>query len=405
MNLDAKRPSEIELTDIRSLVDEKEPEGKRLDYKRCLPGSTPEEITEFLKDVSAFANASGGFIIYGIEEEKDKKGNNTGKPGKICGLGEINPDEKILSLKNILRDRIKPQISGIIINSIDINDSNLIVYVYIPASWQAPHMISYKGKQPFYVRTSRGKDPMDVPEIRHSFLASESLFDSIRNFRFKRISMIKNDDTPVVLPGKSKIVIHIIPIEHFMGKEVISSYDYESEVGGINPFKVGSRGTRYCMDGIYSYGPLENEPDSYFLLFRNKSCEAVNSSLINRNYHNTARKCIPHTYESAIICEIESYVSFLSSIGARPPLVVMLSLLNVRGHFMLKGGLQIYPEFAGEEINKEDLLMPDIIMNDLDMNKEEIGIELKIVYDQIWNACGHPKSPNYDSKGEWKGEK
>ena len=42
-------------------------EGRTLDYKRTLPGSTDEEKREFLADVSSFANAAGGDIVYGID--------------------------------------------------------------------------------------------------------------------------------------------------------------------------------------------------------------------------------------------------------------------------------------------------------------------------------------------------
>ena len=83
MNLDAKRPSEIELEDIQSLVEDEVQEGKRLEYKRDLPGTSADEKAEFLRDVSAFANASGGYLIYGIEDKIDKDGKHTGIPKQI----------------------------------------------------------------------------------------------------------------------------------------------------------------------------------------------------------------------------------------------------------------------------------------------------------------------------------
>jgi predicted HTH transcriptional regulator len=45
-------------------------QGRTLDYKLTLPGGADDETREFLADVSSFANAMGGDIVYGIAEAK-----------------------------------------------------------------------------------------------------------------------------------------------------------------------------------------------------------------------------------------------------------------------------------------------------------------------------------------------
>lgn len=42
-----------------------------LDYKRDLPGDKDAEKKEFLADVTSFANAGGGDIVFGIVEDAD----------------------------------------------------------------------------------------------------------------------------------------------------------------------------------------------------------------------------------------------------------------------------------------------------------------------------------------------
>jgi len=39
-----------------------------LDYKRDVPGESDQDKKEFLADISSFANATGGDLIYGVDE-------------------------------------------------------------------------------------------------------------------------------------------------------------------------------------------------------------------------------------------------------------------------------------------------------------------------------------------------
>ena len=65
-----KRFDEITKADIDALVANGVAEGRTLDYKRTLPGGKDDEKREFLADVSSFANAAGGDIIFGVEEDQ-----------------------------------------------------------------------------------------------------------------------------------------------------------------------------------------------------------------------------------------------------------------------------------------------------------------------------------------------
>lgn len=67
--------SEITIEDVENLIYErKERENNHLEYKKKI-GNSDKDKKEFLKDVSGFANATGGFLIFGVEEKN-------GKPGK-----------------------------------------------------------------------------------------------------------------------------------------------------------------------------------------------------------------------------------------------------------------------------------------------------------------------------------
>ena len=74
----------INIEYIQLLIDNKIKESINLDYKTEL-GKINDEIA---KDISAFANTSGGRIIYGIEEIKNL-------PTSINWIGSKNVRERI----------------------------------------------------------------------------------------------------------------------------------------------------------------------------------------------------------------------------------------------------------------------------------------------------------------------
>ncbi len=64
---------ELTEADIFSLVERSVPEGPHLDYKRELgakDGKSKDWNKELAKDVAAFANAYGGYLVYGVDEKK-----------------------------------------------------------------------------------------------------------------------------------------------------------------------------------------------------------------------------------------------------------------------------------------------------------------------------------------------
>ncbi len=59
----------ISEADLADLIAQEVREDRGLDYKRDL-NISPEARPEFFRDISSFANASGGDIIYGLDEEE-----------------------------------------------------------------------------------------------------------------------------------------------------------------------------------------------------------------------------------------------------------------------------------------------------------------------------------------------
>ena len=87
-----------ELTEahLQELAKREIQEGPRLDYKLALPANKGEK-KELARDVAAFANAYGGYLIFGIREEE-------GVARELVGV-EGDPDRNVTDLENAIRDR------------------------------------------------------------------------------------------------------------------------------------------------------------------------------------------------------------------------------------------------------------------------------------------------------------
>jgi len=141
----------INLEYIQSLIDNKIKESLTLDYKRELTNNK-----EIAKDISAFANTSGGKLIYGIDEVDDL-------PNSI---NWIDSKGVRLKIENIILDNIQPEIRGYSIYHIEnpANQSQAIFVVDIPESIDAPHMVDNR----YFIRRNLKSEPMEDLEVKNA---------------------------------------------------------------------------------------------------------------------------------------------------------------------------------------------------------------------------------------------
>lgn len=139
------------LEDVQKLIDGKIKESLTLDYKGELGRN--EEIA---KDISAFANTSGGVIVYGIIEKDNL-------PVSINWIESKGVRERI---ENVLISRIQPNIEEYEINSIEnpSDPSKAIFTVHVPQSLNAPHMVNHR----YYKRYKFQSPPMEDHEVKEA---------------------------------------------------------------------------------------------------------------------------------------------------------------------------------------------------------------------------------------------
>ncbi|HUT28422.1 MAG TPA: ATP-binding protein [Sedimentisphaerales bacterium] len=280
-----KNFDDIEKTEIDFLIGNKIGERKTLEYKERLPGRTDSDKKEFLADISSFANASGGDIIYGVKEAANNDGKKTGEPGAVAPLQGISADEAKLQIENLIRTGIEPRIA-IHVKAIDgygADGKGFVILVRIPQSFASPHMVKFKNTSRFYCRNSAGKYQLDVQEIRNAFLATDSQAERIRTFLQNRLAKIMADETPVRLSTEHRLVLHVVALHPFLNHQRLQLNLNKNLASDFRPIGAGGWDSRYNLDGFITYDrDYENKTlnDGYCLLFFNGVVESVYSNIL-----------------------------------------------------------------------------------------------------------------------------
>ena len=340
-----------------------------------------------MADFSSFANASGGHIIYGMEEEK-------GIAKSICGFEIENVDAFILKIENLIKDSLRPRVNNKGIKPIELENGKHTLIVRIPKSWNSPHMIDFRGKTKFYTRNSAGKHQMDIDELRMSFSLSESIIEKIKSFRKERLGIIESGETPIILQNKAKIVLHMVP---FNSLNQINNYNLsfltkQENIELLETMIADSIDYKYNVEGLVIHDPTNF---SYTQLFRSGMIEAV--AVPSWSFDNL----IPSfEYEKRIINSIKRYLKIFDKLNVDFPIIIMLSLIGVEGFKMgiskeLEWKLTIH---RGYSIDRENLIVDEVIMN---TKEEDIPKLVKPIFDTIWNACGYQHSFNYNEEDVW----
>lgn len=392
MEITLKTIDTITEEDLQGLITNKVIENQKVEYKRDLPGNSDSEKKEFLADVSSFANASGGLLIYGIESEN-------GIPQNLQGISDNNIDNVKNRLESFIRDGIEPRIPNISIKELGLTSGNAVVLISMPSSLQSPHMVVYGGHSKFYTRNSAGKYPMDVIELRRAFQLTDSFNERIRGFRFQRLSKIVGDELEIKLMEHPPVVLHSVSLSSFESVIRIDLPSLEKKVHKlvpvIYPEGINNWGHLYNLDGYMSRSILDDgRVYAYMQIFRNGVIEVVDAlSMHNKN------KLIPHAeIEELILNNLKRMTNLQEELGITGPYALFVSLPNIGGYKIRFGGMQsFYINQTERVIHEKSLLFPEVVIQKSDEDYEAV---LKPIFDILWNASGYPRSLNYDDQGK-----
>jgi hypothetical protein len=176
--------------DLNWLIKNQQPESDRLDYKQASeptseqgPFSTERQRREVAKDVSSFANTSGGRIVIGIAEHRSEKDAPTGVPETFDPLPSSDGgvgDRLIGAVHSLCRPPLSLYPNPIVVRE----DGAFCLVIEIPESI-TPVMLQGKDENRYYWRQGRASVPMTEQQVRERYdrmitasQAVESLIDA-----------------------------------------------------------------------------------------------------------------------------------------------------------------------------------------------------------------------------------
>lgn len=192
---------EITYEDIRLFVEQKIPEGRMLDYKKCLPKNIS-------KTIAAMGNTDGGIILLGVEEEKEQEEGRRSFPGKIVGIkDEKNVKQSVINQSYaILQPGFDLQIHEV---SIPDKKGYSVVIIRVELEGVSSFPIFHQQDKAIYVRLDEQTRKADLEQIKHLFKRENKNENHYQNYtswinhKLPRFDEFTWCTVGVVLPQKS----------------------------------------------------------------------------------------------------------------------------------------------------------------------------------------------------------
>jgi len=387
--------ADIAQVDLEHLVAERASEGAHLDFKRELPANWDYEAKKrFMTDIVALANAGGGDLVFGIDEDAQAAAS------AVVPMQLASADAEVRRLQDFILELAEPRLPGVQVQAVAVTVGTATghcVIIRVPQSWSGPHRS--KVNWHFYVRDGLRNRQLDIPEVRALFLRSESQAQRMRDFRAERLTKIAIGQTPVPLEPGPKLIIHAIPTQAALGQAYIEPTRYTKgrqslPVIGTLP----ASPVNLNLDGAYAPIVARGVPPGYTQQFRQGFFEAVWKL---SPFGNEPKPVLPGViYEQYLNNFLGSVRSELNRLQQSGEMAVFLSLLNA-DETVLAGphDLGIPGAYTVKGFDRKDVLLPDVLIDP----ETTIGRGMRPVYDLMCQAAGFEGSTNYDDAGEWRG--
>ncbi|ADR37750.1 putative transcriptional regulator (plasmid) [Oceanithermus profundus DSM 14977] len=388
--------------DLRSLIDREVSEGPYLDYKREADLGTKGGRKEAAKDAAAFANAYGGYLIYGVEEEG-------GVPKELVGMELDDPDRAASTLEHAIRDLTEPAVE-VHAQPVRLEDGNYAIVVEVPRSLNAPLMADGR----FYRRVGRSSERMSYMDVRRAFAEKGDVIRKMRERLRQRIDDLESGYGPVRWELWAGALLYVASVPTYdaaavrvLGPEELHSIRWLSAFAGR--YRLG-----HHADGLLA--AEEREPHVDFALMTHEG-ELFHGVGPLREYthckqHGEEPQCIDaHAIELNVTRMLRKNLPRLGDVGFEGPYYLALVLVRAHGYRIGK------PRYSGRELQRPFLLLDQLLLDDdveaiakasSDERDEEawqrgtrvVAARLQPVLDRLWQAGGFTHSQLAHDLGE-----
>ncbi len=394
-----------------------EGEGQKVEFKETFKydikkGNKNKQLPkEVSRAACGFLNSQGGIIFIGISDACDIKGiENDLRTYNIEDIAK-SKDIYFQEIKRTLKEHLGVNA----INNVDIffetiKNSEIIV-VQVKASDKP---VFYFEK--FIVRNGpasielKGKEMYDYL-VNHFNLSQGRIQESIRIvdkmkiFREDRVKVIKSKDWPLKLSYNSRVVLLMIAEQSFGDELQIDLNKIASDQYSLDPIDCTyGRYHIFNPEGLICMcGTTEDEIVSYTQIYRNGIIESVNGDLIIPSHHSSTKQKFLilniTRIEKELIRAIRKFLETYKILEIPMPIYIFLTFTTVKDYFIKIDDFR--PHDFGKTskiIDRDDLFVPYVKVESYNINIEDF---MRSCFDFVWNACGEPRSLNYDDNGKY----
>lgn len=171
---------------VKDAIKRNQWEGLYIDFKESKDGGVPSErLTrhgrEILgKSISAFANTSGGVLVWGIEAKNNKDVSDSPIPNVARFVQDLN---------SATASATDPHVEGVVSEPIFLEDQTTgYAVTYIPESKYKPHQcVTSDGVTNYWMRSGESVKPLPHPMVRALFAERESPKLSVMTTRATKV--------------------------------------------------------------------------------------------------------------------------------------------------------------------------------------------------------------------------
>jgi hypothetical protein len=209
-----KNFNDIDFSDIQKLMADQIGESGILEYKEQLI-----DPKSFLKEVAAFSNTSGGFLIFGVKES-----DQDGYPFSIIGISDKTCN--VEQLEHLINGNVQPRIN-VQIKKIPTNEpEKIVLLIRIPEGQNRPYYNNVSGK--FHKRYNFEAKEMDEHEIEGLYLERFFGAGKLASYIDETISFNRSilSENPMYLMDTHIIIAPLRINEIFIDSSNIKKFDF-----------------------------------------------------------------------------------------------------------------------------------------------------------------------------------
>jgi len=176
MIFDGKPTDEIDVEELRQLLTDHVAEDRYLDYKQAAYPQNDHGTGELTKDVTAFLNADGGYLIIGVREDGQRRAE------ALVSIEDAEGSRR--SIIDRCLARIDPRPVILDIRSIDVDGSTILV-IRVPESDRKPHCALPDAEHHYFWRRYEDGNKLMTPAEIRECLEGDRVGRELANLRLE----------------------------------------------------------------------------------------------------------------------------------------------------------------------------------------------------------------------------